>query len=310
MSRATDADVERAFDAGRILRTHVLRPTWHFVTPADIMWLLDLTGSRVYRAMSSSFRREALDTRTLLRGTAAIERALRDGQHLTRAELAQRARLPMAGVRLGLLAMYAELEGVICSGPRRGKQMTYALLGERAPGATRLPRDEALAELCRRYFSSHGPATVRDFVWWSGLTGADARRALEMNRARREEIDGHIYWTIGSTAPGPARKDLVQLLPIYDEYLIAYRDRQAVPHGPSVLRSASRGQVTFQHAVVISGQIAGTWRLARKSRAASVEITALRRFTSAERRALERAADRYGRFLGTPVETSVGQARA
>jgi len=303
-----DDDIQRAFDAGRILRTHVLRPTWHFVTPADIRWLLELTGSRVYRAMSSSFRRKELDTRTLLRGTAAVERALRDGQHLTRAELAERAGLAMAGVRLGLLTMYAELEGVICSGPRRGKQMTYALLAERAPGARRLSREEALAELSRRYFSSHAPATVRDFVWWSGLTGADARRGLEINRARREEIDGQIYWTIGSTAAGPARKDLAQLLPIYDEYLIAYRDRQAVPHGPSVLGSASRGQVTFQHAVVIGGQVAGTWRLARKPRAVSIEITALRRLTSAERLALDKAVDRYGRFVGMSVESSIRHA--
>jgi hypothetical protein len=305
---AADGEIERAFDEGRILRTHVLRPTWHFVTPADIRWLLELTASRVYHSMSSSFRREELDTRALVRGTTAFERALRDGQHMTRGELAERAGLGMAGVRLGLLAMYAELEGVICSGPRRGKQMTYALLAERAPGAKRLSRDEALAELCRRYFSSHGPATVRDFVWWSGLTGADARRGLEMNRARREEVDGQIYWTVGPIPASPARMDRVQLLPIYDEYLIAYRDRQAVPHAPSALTSASRGPVTFQHAVVIGGQIAGTWRPSRKSRAVSVEITALRRLTSAERRALGNAVDRYGRFLGTSIESSVGQA--
>jgi DNA glycosylase AlkZ-like len=305
---AADGEIQRAFDEGRILRTHVLRPTWHFVTPADIRWLLELTASRVYRAMSPSFRREELDTRALVRGTRAFERALRDGQHMTRGELAERAGLAMAGERLGLLAMYAELEGVICSGPRRGKQMTYALLAERAPGAKRLSRDEALAELCRRYFRSHGPATVRDFVWWSGLTGADARRGLEMNRARREELDGQIYWTVGPTPASPARMDLVQLLPIYDEYVIAYLDRQAVPHGPPVLTSASRGPVTFQHAVVIAGQIAGTWRPSRKSRAVSVEVTALRRLTSAERRALDHAIDRYGRFLGASVESSVGQA--
>jgi hypothetical protein len=305
---AVDGEIQRAFDEGRILRTHVLRPTWHFVTPADIRWLLELTAPRIYRAMSPSFRREELDTRALVRGTAAFERTLRDGQHMTRGELAERARLAMAGVRLGLLAMYAELEGVICSGPRRGKQMTYALLAERAPGARRLSRDEALAELCRRYFSSHGPATVRDFVWWSGLTGADARRGLEMNRARREEVDGQVYWTVGSTPASHTRMDRVQLLPIYDEYLIAYRDRQAVPHGPSMLTSRARGPVTFQHAVVIDGQIAGTWRPSRKSGAVSVEVTALRRLTSAERRALDSAVDRYGRFLGTSVESSVGQA--
>src|SRR5215217_4262418 len=137
-----DADIQRAFDDGRILRTHVMRPTWHFVTPADIRWLLELTAPRVHRNIASHNRALELDGRTLTRGTGVIERALRDRRYLTRAELGtalQRAGLPMAGPRLANLAMHAELEGVICSGPRRDKRMTYALVAERAPDAGRLP---------------------------------------------------------------------------------------------------------------------------------------------------------------------------
>jgi hypothetical protein len=297
---SSDTQVARAFDQGRILRTHVMRPTWHFVTPADIRWMQELTGPRVHRIAASYNRRLELDTRTLTRGTAVIERALRDRQHLTRTELAERLRragLPMSGQRLAHQMLHAELEAVVCSGPRRGKQFTYALVAERAPNAKSLSRDEAIALLTRRYFSSHGPATIRDFVWWSGLTTAEARRGLEMNRVRREQIDGLSYWSIGSDRAVAPKAGLVYLLPIYDEYLIAYRDRQAVPHSVSVLSSASGGAVTFQHAVVIRGQVAGTWRIARQGNAIQIAIWLLRPITDIERRALVRAAARYERFM-------------
>ena len=128
-----------------------------------------------------------------------FERAL-DGQPLTRGELSAhlgRAGIAAKGVPLAFLTISAELEGVICSGPRRGKEFTYAQLAARAPNARRLPRDEALAELTARYFRSHGPATIRDFVWWSGLKTTDAKRGLEINRAKPDIVDGTTYWTIG-----------------------------------------------------------------------------------------------------------------
>ena len=299
-----DTEIERAFEHGRILRTHVMRPTWHFVTPADIRWLLALTAPRVHRVVASFNRRLELDARTLARGIGVIERALRDRRYLTRTELSdrlQRVGLAMTGQRLAQLVMHAELEGVICSGPRRGKQFTYALIAERAPETPQLSRDEALATLSRRFFRSHGPATVRDFVWWSGLTTADAKRGLDMNRARREEAGGQTYWTVGPDRGDAPRENLVHLLPIYDEYLNAYRDREAVPHGPSVIASVSRTSVTFQHALVVNGQVAGTWRIARQPQAVFIEVVPLRPITGPDRRELARAVERYERFLGAPV---------
>ena len=302
------ADIERAFEQGRILRTHVMRPTWHFVAPIDIRWLLELTAPRIHRVLSYYNRSLGLDAGTLSRGTAVLERALRDGNFLTRRELAerlQRAGFKLDGMRLGRVVMHAELEAVICSGPRRGKHSTYALLAERAPKALRLSRDEALAELCRRYFRSHGPATIRDFVWWSGLTTADAKRGLDMNKARREEFDGLTYWTIGPTVRGARRDRLVQLLPVYDEYLIAYRDREAVPHGLPGITTPARPRVTFQHALVIAGQVAGMWKATRTARGVVVDVATLRRLTRPERSALVEAVARYERFLDAPVELSV-----
>jgi len=311
MRNGTVADeIERAFEQGETLRTHVMRPTWHFVTPADIRWLTELTAPRVRRMMSSSHRRLELDTRVFVRGTTLIEKALGDGPTLTRAELGERLRgagLVVDGERLAHFAMYAELEGVICSGPRRGKQFTYALVAERAPGAPRLSRDESLARLTRHYFSSHGPATVRDFVWWSGLTTADARRGLAMNNARRVDTGGSTYWTIGSPPRGARRDHLVHLLPVYDEYLVAYRDREAVPHGPSTITSgpSASESVTFQHALVVGGQVAGTWRRMQSTRTIALEVVPMRRLTRLERHALDEATGRYERFLSAPVAVSI-----
>jgi hypothetical protein len=303
----TDAEIGRALDEGRILRTHVMRPTWHFVTPADIRWMLELTAPRVHRATAYYRRQLGLDTAILTRATASFERALRDGKHLTRSELGVqlgRAGFVATGVQLALLTMYAELEGVICSGPRRGKQGTYALLAEGAP-RSRLSRDEALAELTRRYFTSHGPATIRDFLWWSGLTTPDAKRGLEMNRARHEVAEGQTYWSLGATTAGGKRRRTVHLLPVYDEYLVAYRDREAVPHRPPATKSRSRGSVTFQHALVIAGQVAGTWKPVRSASGLVVDVIPMRRLTGPERRALAETAARYGRFLDVPVSLSI-----
>jgi hypothetical protein len=305
---AGDAGIERAFDEGRILRTHVMRPTWHFVTPADIRWLMELTAPRVHRILSTYNRRLELDTSVLVRGTAVLERALRDRSYLTRRELGDSLRnagLRLDGMRLAHLMMYGELEGVVCSGPRRGRQFTYALVAERAPGALPLSRDEALATLSRRYFSSHGPATIRDFVWWSGLTTADATRGLEMNKAGREQVGNRTYWTIGPTPRRTTRDRLVHLLPIYDEYLVAYRDRDAVPHSPSTIASGAGRSMSFQHALVIAGQVAGSWRLARKLATVLIDAVPHRRLTRVERQALNEAACRYERFLGATTELSI-----
>jgi hypothetical protein len=298
----TDAAIERAIDRGRILRTHVLRPTWHFVTPADIRWMLELTAPHVHRRMSTYDRQLGLSADVLTRAAAVFERALGDSGCLTRRELAahlQRAGLPGGSMELAHIAIYAELEGLICSGPRRGKQSTYALLADRAPSHRRLQRDEALAELTRRYFRSHGPATIRDFVWWSGLRTADARRGLEMNRARRLEMDGLTYWTIGRESGSPPRsKTIIHLLPIYDEYLVAYRDHRAMPRPAYALGA-------FQHALVIGGQVAGTWRTISGAGGLVVDVRPLQRLTLLQRRRLAQAVARYRRFLGVPISLSV-----
>ena len=196
---ATAADVEQAMADGRIVRTHPMRGTWHFVPGEDLRWHLSLTARRRIAQTAYYYRQIELDNAVLAASNEVFAKTLRGGRQLTRPELA--AALEQAGIstqdlRLTFLLSHAELSGVICSGARRGKQFTYALLDEVVPVSRKLDHDEALAELTRRYFTSHGPATPQDFAWWSGLTANDARTGLAMNSAclAREVIDGQDYW--------------------------------------------------------------------------------------------------------------------
>ena len=194
--------MEHAFATGAILRTHVLRPTWHFVLPADIRWLLTATAPRIRARDARRYGQLGLDDDTLRRSAGALVAALRGGNRLTRREAAAvltAAGIGVEGQRLPYLLMAAELDALICSGPRRGKQHTYMLLEERAPDARDLPRDEALAELARRFFVGHGPATAKDFAVWATLTLAEARAAIEAAGAELRAED------LGGSAPLGAR---------------------------------------------------------------------------------------------------------
>jgi hypothetical protein len=245
-----------------------------------------------------------LDAATLNRAVQAIERALGGMPNLTRQELSEHlasAGIAASGQRLAHITLDAELKGVICSGPRRDKQFTYALVSARAPNAVRLERDAALARLAERFFKSHGPATVRDFVWWSGILTPEAKRALEIIRTHRAIVDGQTYYWKGDVDAHPARRrHSAHLLPIYDEYLIAYRDRGAGPHAP-----ATAPRSAFPHPLVIDGRVAGTWRPVRLSTGIRVEISAARRFTADDRRSIEEAAARYAHFLRVPATVAL-----
>src|SRR5207245_8960085 len=172
LHKATDTDIEKAFNDGAILRTHVMRPTWHFVVPQDLRSLLALTAPKVHTVNAHVYRKLELANDLLSRCQTVLTKALRGKKYLTRSELADRLaenRIEAAGQKPAYIIMHAELEALICSGPRRGKQFTCALLEERAPPAKKLTRDEARAHWTLRYFLSHGPAQLKDFGWWSGL---------------------------------------------------------------------------------------------------------------------------------------------
>jgi len=304
----TDADVERAFDEGRILRTHVLRPTWHFVAPQDIRWMLALTAPRVRAAMAYYDRQLDLTEPLCRRSQAVLAKALGGGAHLTREELGQalaRAGIVAQGQRLGHLMLRAELDAVVCSGPRRGKQFTYALLDERAPATPSLDRDEALAELASRYFTSHGPALVQDFSWWSGLTVNDAQQAVTLAgaRLRAVTIAGRIYWRGARARRATASPPLVHLLPSFDEYLVAYKGRDVVTD-PAASKHRDLGGSTLvaNPFVLRGGRVVGTWRRSFEKKKVIVDVRPLVPLTARERRDLRSAVLLLGAFLQQPTE--------
>lgn len=303
LQAATDRTIDEALAAGSILRTHVMRPTWHFVPPADIRWMQELTAPRVNAASASMYRRHGLDDAFFSRTNAVIAAALAGGRYLTRAELGSalaEAGIPAEGNRLAYIVMRAELDAVICSGPRRGKQFTYALLDERAPHARSLPPDEALAELTRRYFTGHGPAVARDFAWWSGLTVAAARKGIEMAgpALAHETIDGVEYWFSDHAPPASEPPPAALLLPVYDELHIGY-----VAFGASRAEGGAEGETRFDATIVARGRIAGTWKRRFERGGVVVDLAPIGP-EAAEGRALRDAAERYARFLEMPLMLS------
>jgi hypothetical protein len=301
----TQAAIDEAYADGAILRTHAMRPTWHFVAPDDIRWLLMLTSPRVHAINAAYYRKLELDNAVLARSAAVLSNALTGGKHLTRAELA--AALEAAGImhamddrlRLTYLVMHAELEGLICSGTMRGKQHTYALLDERAPPARSLDRDEALAELVRRFFTSHGPATVKDFAWWSGLSSADARAGLEMNRSHLDTAVANekTYWFAPQTPLAPTSSPIAHLLPAYDEYTIAYKDHSAILDPQYLAQIVA----AFGIVIAIDGQITGGWKRVVAKDNVLLTLNPFNALNAAEQEAVARAVQRYQAFLGKPI---------
>ena len=303
----SDAEIDKEIDDGTIVRTHVLRPTWHFVAAADIGWMLELTAPRVHAANAYWYRWLEVDDALARRSRTVLTKALREGKHLTRSELGEtltRAKIQVADpTRLACIVMRAELDGLICNGARRGKQFTYALLEARVANPSRLERDAALAELARRYFTTRGPATVDDFAWWSGLTKADARRGVEAaaSHLRHESIDGKSYWSPDAERGIRISSPLTHLLPNYDEYIVSLKDRSAYGERLASSGVKPRSSALSGHSLVVNGQIVGGWKRTLVGRSVVVEPRPLVRLSEAERRSIGVAARKFGRFLGLPA---------
>lgn len=301
---ATDAVVENALNNGYILRTHVMRPTWHFVARADIRWLVELTAPRVHKAMAFAFRQVELDKAVVSKCNKIIAKALGGGNSMTRKEL--QAVLEKSGVavggaaRMSFIMLQAELDALVCSGPRRDNQFTYMLLDERAPDAKRLSRDEAVRELTRRYFASHGPATLNDFAWWSGLTVADGKAGLASlgPKVESETIDGQAYWHLGEKTSGKDAQQQAHFLPVLDEYIVAYRDPGIIYAPQFAVQAKNRN---FVSCIEMGGRIVGEWKPASEKEMHHIGIKPFAPFSPSERRVLNAAAIRFGKFLGQKV---------
>ncbi|MGH9751190.1 MAG: winged helix DNA-binding domain-containing protein [Blastocatellia bacterium] len=305
MRNAVEADIERALADRTIIRTWPMRGTLHFVATADIRWMLELLTPRVVANNAQWLLRDFdLDESAFARSKDLFARALQGGKRLTRNAMYDV--LDAGGVSASqrgrhILTQLAQ-DGFICFGAREGKQQTFALLDEWAPAAKRMARDESLAELAKRYFTSRGPATLQDFAWWSGLTMADARDGLEMaKRSLAEEtINGQTYWLASSM---PAAKDpapTAYLLPAFDEYTVAYKDRSAVLD-PAYTKQANSGNGILYPAIVVDGKVVGTWKRMLNKDALAITPSPFAKLKRAETSALAEAASCYGKFLGASV---------
>jgi hypothetical protein len=309
-TKATESDVEHAVSQRAIVRTWPLRGTLHFVAPEDVRWMLTHFGPRTIARAALRFTQLELDARTLARSAALIVRALQGGRSLSRPRLY--AVLERAGITTrdnrGLHILWrCAHDGVVCFGARDARQHTFVLLDEWVPAAPTLTRDEALAELARRYFTSHGPATLADFGWWSGLAAADSRAAIEHagSHLHRDCIGNAQYWRAQrpertATTRTRGRPDAV-LLPPYDEYTVAYRDRRAALD-PAHAAAARNG--IFSPTIVVDGKIAGTWTRRLTNDRVTIDLQPFAPLSAARQRAIGLAADRYGRFIGRPVRLS------
>jgi Winged helix DNA-binding domain len=298
-------DVQAEFDRGAFLRTHILRPTWHFVAAEDIRWILQLTAPRVQRLNQTIYRQERLDPATLERGAALIVEELRGGQCRTRAELGQALAdrdLTSQGLHLAYIVMNAELEGLICSGPMRGAQQTYALLEERVPRTEAATGDAA--ELAYRFFLGHGPASIQDLARWSSLTVTQCREAVDAVKGRLEcaTVDGVDLWFDNTDPPQVQAAPGALLLPLYDEVTLSYPAinfplGHGHPHQP--------GQDLFIGCVIIDETNVGLWRRTFKGSKMIMEVTVAPGVLARSGSLIETAAADLAAFTGKELELTM-----
>lgn len=263
LKNATNQAVEEAINNADIIRTHVLRPTWHFVAAEDVRWMLELTGKNLNRSLSSNNKILQLDEKTFKKTNAIIQKLLRDGNHLTRKEIM--AALDKKGIqsnplRAAHIMFRAETDLVVCNGIRRDNQYTYAFFDERVPSTKKLSKEESLAELAKRYFLSHGPATLQDFTWWSGLSVSDAREGLELIKPKLvlEKNKENGYWFTADSFSQPKTNALV-FLPAFDEFLISYKSRNISLDPMFASKSFTRNGI-FSPIIVHHAKVIGTWK--------------------------------------------------
>ena len=305
LPQATDNMIETAFANGEILRTHLMRPTWHFVTPKDIRWLLQLTAPRVEAINAYTYREQNLDNKIFKRSNDIITKALEGGKQLMRTELQailKQKKIIADGIRLSCLMMKAELEGIICSGARKGNQHAYALLDERAKPVKAMTKKEALFQFTQRYFTSRGPAMVKDFAGWSGLSITEAKEGTAMlpKKFIREKINGQEYIFLPMvTNAGKIQSSF--LMPDYDEYGMSYKDRSALCNHDIDLSVFKNGNPFFNRMIILDGRIEGTWKRTFKNNKAVVETAPFKSLNKTKQQALNKAIKKYSAFVGKEV---------
>jgi hypothetical protein len=304
MPHLSDAAIENEITEGAILRTHLLRPTWHFVSSEDISWLLKLTAPRVEAINAFMYRKLELDKPVFNKCNKIILKILNGNKHLTRDEINtvfKKNKVEADGLRLSYIMMHAELEGIVCSGKRRGNQFTYSLLEEITGKSKSFNKEEALTELTKRYFQSRGPATIKDFSTWSGLTIKECTQGIEMNKSYFETLafEKNDYYFFRSQALVKKTLPVIHLLPIYDEYIMGYKDRSAMLEFKNV--STPAHPFSFDCTIIDKGCIIGTWKRIIGKKQVELYYDPFKPFTQKKEKAFNTAIKRFGKFNNMEV---------
>jgi hypothetical protein len=306
LSGSSVKKIESSIDKGDILRIHVLRPTWHFVSSDDVYWILELSSSKIKSSLKSRHKQLGLVESIISKARNIIEEKLSNGRSLTRDELANefhKVGIRTDANRLSHILFRAEMDGIVCSGPVKNNKPTYALLYERVPYKKDLSRDEALAELAKRYFTSRCPATLEDFVWWSNLSVSDARKAIDYIKAdfTSESIGTAKYLIPNSYSMPIPEKTSVHLLPAYDEFLISYKERSsslALINNKSIVSENG----IFHPTIVVNGQVEGLWKRTIQKNKVTVEMNLFQKPDLQVRKQIEKKACLFGQFLEKEIE--------
>lgn len=275
LPNTTEKTVEDALNNGVILRTHILRPTWHIVSRENIRWMLALTAPHIERIAAGYYKNLGIDSDLRHKTNNLIEKALHEHKNLTRDEIMQelnKHNIIASDLKAAHIMFHAELTGLVCSGTRKGKAITYALLDDRAPITPPIHRDEALAKLAKLYFQSHSPATMKDFAWWSGLPMGDVRKAIDFVKDQLEifEIEQTTYYNLPLQNPSIVEND-VFLLPAFDEYMVSYTNRSAALP-PQYAAQAISNNGIFKPILVHEGKVIGLWKRTLKPKHIEVEL--------------------------------------
>ncbi|WP_264531702.1 winged helix DNA-binding domain-containing protein [Flavobacterium sp. N502540] len=304
---ASEKVIEEAINSAQIIRTHILRPTWHFVSADDIYWMLDLSGPQVKRIVTSYVKKYGYDAKKLDQTNAAIQKILAGNNHLTREEIMQElsiTKTPSPDHLSGPIMMYAELDGLVCNGKMKGKQMTYALLEERVPKPQgRLTQEEGLTKLALRYFESHGPATLLDFSWWSGFSPTSCKNIINAIELQLNSItiENQKYWFKNDISTEDDFRESIHFLPAFDEILISYKSREAsilAEHQPKAFTNNG----IFKPIILENSKVIGTWKRTIKKDHAKIETHFFNETENHKKAILFEGIKSFENYLGTKIQ--------
>jgi len=302
-----EQNIQDAIDNGELIRSHLLRPTWHLVSAEDLFWMIELSALQIRATLKTRHKQLGLNEVVIKKCNDVIIAALEGNQHLTREELADLLRkigITNDNNRLAHILLYAETEPLICSGRLKGNQQTYALIEERIKKPTGISKDEALKRLAGKYFQSRGPATLQDFKWWSGLSAGDARKALESVKSKLDRIivGSETYWMGNSIGSMNENKPVIYLLPAYDEFIISYNDRSASLAEVQIKKKAISSNGIFRPVIISEGQVIGLWKRMAMKEEVLIECQLFKAPGKAVKSGIEFSAEKFGQFLNKKVQ--------